>query len=115
MVFTQPEVSLAGISVTDVSRTGQLMLVRLRVDNPNNYALPIDRVVYDLQVNGQPSARGESTQAVTILQRGSDIRGVPAVTDVAGILRQMAVRATAWPPNLAKAQPDGAAVSRQRL
>jgi len=69
VVFTQPEVSLAGISVTDVSRTGQLMLVRLRVDNPNNYALPIDRVVYDLQVNGQPFARGEGAQAAVAINK----------------------------------------------
>jgi LEA14-like dessication related protein len=102
LFFKQPDISLAGITVMDVSWAGQRLLVRLRIDNPNNYDLPIDRVVYDLDVNGQPFVTGESMQAVRIPRLGSAILEVTAVTDVASTLRQMVERATARPPDFTK-------------
>lgn len=65
-----PRVSLAGIELLSLGLFEQRFRVRLNLDNPNDYALPVSGVDYALEVNGQAFADGRSREAVELPANG---------------------------------------------
>jgi LEA14-like dessication related protein len=84
-----PQVTLTGISLTSVSLFEQSFRVKLRLQNPNNYALPLDGFQLDLKLNDQPFLTGTSTDSVTLPRLGSATVEMDAVSKLAGLLQQI--------------------------
>ena len=61
-----PEISLTGIQVEKLGLDEQRFRIRLRLHNPNNFALPVRSLDYALQLNGQKFAEGASTRPITV-------------------------------------------------
>ena len=61
-----PEISLAGVQVTKLALDEQRFRVRLRIQNPNDFALPIHAIDYVLRLNDQDFAAGASTRPITV-------------------------------------------------
>lgn len=61
-----PEISLAGVQVAKLGLDEQLFRARLRIQNPNNFALPIHAIDYVLRLNDQDFAAGTSTHPITV-------------------------------------------------
>ena len=61
-----PEISLAGIQITKLALNEQRFRVRLRIQNPNDFALPIHALDYVLRLNDQDFAKGASTHPIPV-------------------------------------------------
>ena len=63
--------------------------IDLRIGNPNDFALPLDGLTFDLEVNGEAFVRGFSDQRVTIPRLGEGRVSVAASTTLLDVVRQM--------------------------
>lgn len=61
-----PEINLAGIKVTDLTLTNAELVAGLKVYNPNNTAITIKEVDYELTMGGVRVSRGRSIESVRI-------------------------------------------------
>jgi len=84
-----PRVNIANITPRDVKLFEQVFAMELRVMNPTEKELVIKGLVFDLEVNSQPFARGVSNQTITVGPFASQILQVDAVTTLASLLRQI--------------------------
>lgn len=84
-----PQVTLTGIELTSVSLFEQSFRVKLHLQNPNNFELPLDGFQLDLKLNGQPFLSGTSTDSVTLPRLGSATVEMDAVTKLSGLLQQI--------------------------
>ncbi|MBC7946147.1 MAG: LEA type 2 family protein [Burkholderiales bacterium] len=84
-----PRLSIAGLSLTDANLFEQRFKLELRVQNPNDFALPIHALNYVIEINDQPFATGVSNRSVTVPGYGSDVVEVEAISNLGGLLRQV--------------------------
>ena len=84
-----PQVRLADLRLLDASVFEQRFELDLRIGNPNDFALPLDGLTFDLDVNGEAFARGFSDQRVTIPRLGEGVVSVAASTTLIDVVRQM--------------------------
>ncbi len=72
-VFRQtepPDVSLVNLQLEDLTLFEQRYRVTLRIQNPNAFALPIDRVHYEIHLEGDLLAQGNSVSPFTVPAHG---------------------------------------------
>jgi LEA14-like dessication related protein len=62
-----PKVSLAGLSLRDVTRDEVGLLLLLEVDNPNGREVPLGNLRFDLDLYGQRFASGTALDALVTL------------------------------------------------
>ena len=60
ITIEQPEVTLSGVEMSNLSFSGQTFLLSFDVSNPNPFPLPIRSVRYHLQLADQTFANGET-------------------------------------------------------
>ena len=84
-----PQVTLAGIELTSVSLFEQQFRVQLRLQNPNNFDLPLDGFQFNLKLNDQPFLSGTSVDSVTLPRLGSVTVQMDAVSELSGLLQQI--------------------------
>jgi LEA14-like dessication related protein len=84
-----PRISLANLRVVEASGLETVFEVELRVLNPNEMDLEVKGVDCELEVNGQPFARGISAAQVTIPAYGAEIVPVRAFSSVLSIFRSL--------------------------
>ena len=84
-----PQVSLTDISISRVSLFEQSFRVTLRLQNPNNFELPLDGFQLDLKVNGQPFLSGTSVDSVILPRLGSATVEMDAISKLSGLLQQI--------------------------
>jgi len=84
-----PQVRLADLRLLDAGLFEQRFELDLRVGNPNDFALPLDGLTFDLEVNGEAFARGFSDRRVTIPRLGVGLVSVTASTTLIDMVRQM--------------------------
>ncbi len=84
-----PQVTLAGLNLTDVSLFEQRFRVQLRLQNPNDYDLPLDGFQFDLKLNDQPFLSGVSSDSVTLPRLGSTTVEMDAVSKLSGLMQQI--------------------------
>lgn len=84
-----PAVTLAAIDVAEIGLLQQTLVLRLRVQNPNDAEFEVDGIAYTLEVNGQPFARGVGNKAVRVPRYGVAVIETEAVSGLAGMLRQL--------------------------
>ena len=85
----KPEISLAGIDLVGLGLFEQRFALQLRVINPNEIDLPIKRLSFDVELNGQAFAKGVSDQAVTVPGGGEATLNVRATSRLISTLRQL--------------------------
>jgi LEA14-like dessication related protein len=78
--FERPEVRLAGIGLGRPGLFEQKLILSLRIDNPNDYEIAVDRVSFDLEVNGEHFGSGRTTQNFELPALGEAT--VPASVEV---------------------------------
>lgn len=83
-----PAVSLVGMDIDTIGFSQQRFTLQLQVDNPNDMDIPVDRIDFDIEVNGRPFATGASEQPVLIPRRGRAVVAVKAVSRLGNFLRQ---------------------------
>lgn len=84
-----PQVRVVDLRLVESSVFEQRFEIDLRIGNPNDFALPLDGLTFDLEVNGAAFARGFSDQRVTIPRLGEGRVSVSASTTLVEVVRQM--------------------------
>lgn len=84
-----PEVSVANLVPEASSGFEQRFLVELRITNPNQRPLEIDGLRFELDVNGERLARGQTGDSVTVPRLGDAVLSVHATTTLLDVLRQV--------------------------
>ena len=85
----KPTLHVADVRLLDASLFEQRFLLSLRVQNPNDFKLPIEALNYVLTINDKPFAQGASAKAVTIPRFGSGVIEVEGVSTLGSLLRQL--------------------------
>src|SRR4051794_22514031 len=86
-VGTQPPtVTIVDFGVGSAGLFEQQFNLRLRIQNPNAEEFRIDGIAFDLDVNGQPFAKGVGNQAVIVPRYASGFMTVEAVSTLGGLL-----------------------------
>lgn len=88
-LLQKPEVSLAGVELLELNLLQQRFAFKLLVRNPNQVDLPITRLNFEIEINGQPFATGVSDKATTVPRSGEAILPVTAESDFGRVLRQV--------------------------
>jgi len=83
-----PAVTIADFGVGSVSLFEQQFDLKLRIQNPNTADLQIDGIAFDLEINGEPFAKGVGNQMVTVPRYSSGFMPVEAVSSLGGLLKQ---------------------------
>ena len=65
-----PEITFVGIRAVEASLFEQKLEVRLRVQNPNTMALPINGLDVDMELAGEPFATGVSAREFVVPAHG---------------------------------------------
>lgn len=88
--FERPALSIADLKPTKFARDGQVFTLKLKVDNPNMVALPIEGLDYALNLAGYEVASGVSNKASRIPARGSGFVEIDIKANVIEIFPQIA-------------------------
>jgi LEA14-like dessication related protein len=86
---TPPHISVAGLRVVEMGVLEQRYALLLRVQNPNDFALPVTGMEFELSLNGHPFANGVSDHAVTIPAYGTQTMRVEVVSSLGRIVQQL--------------------------
>lgn len=84
-----PKVTVSNISMQGATLFEQQFVVTLRVNNPNNSALPITGLRYQLALNGNEFAEGATASEVSIPALGEALVDVTLTTSTFNLMRQM--------------------------
>jgi LEA14-like dessication related protein len=84
-----PEVRVVDLRLLDSTVFEQRFEIDLRIGNPNDFALPLDGLTFELEVNGEDFARGFTNQRVTIPRLGEGTLSVVASTTLLELVEQM--------------------------
>ena len=85
----KPEISLAGVELVGIGLVEQRLLLELRIRNPNDVDLPVKALSFDLDLDGQPFAKGASEQPVTIARQAEAQLDVKVVSRFGEVLKQL--------------------------
>jgi LEA14-like dessication related protein len=83
-----PSITISSLRLEDRTLLEQRFLAALRIQNPNPVDLAIEGIAYDLEVNGQPFAKGVGKGPVVIPAFGQGIFETEAITTLMGFIRQ---------------------------
>jgi len=84
-----PHVSLVDLRVNEVKLFEQRYGMELRVQNPNNVALPIVGMEYSVRLNDVEFGKGVSRQAITVPAYGEAVIQVDLVSSTWGLLQRI--------------------------
>ncbi len=82
-------VTIVDITPLDMSLLEQRYAVKVRLLNPNDVEIAFDGVVFDLDINDKPFAKGVSDRGGTIPRFGEAVIDIRVVTGLQNILRQI--------------------------
>ena len=86
--FERPKVSITNIVPKDMTLMEQRFDVQLRIQNPNNFDLGINGVLFDIALNGREFGSGMSGAKVTVPRFASEVINGEVFTGLGSILRQ---------------------------
>jgi LEA14-like dessication related protein len=85
-----PRVNIANVTLKEAKLFEQVFDLELRVQNPNESALSINGLAFELEINDRQFATGVSNENATVDGFSSRVFHVQAVTSSWGILQQIA-------------------------
>ncbi len=86
-----PQVHVVDIRLLPGGLLEQRFRVDLRIGNPNDFALPLDGLTFELDLNGRHFAEGFTNQAVTVPRLGEARVSVDASTTLIDMLEQVLI------------------------
>ncbi len=92
-------VTIADITPLDINLLEQRYAVKVRLLNPNDAEVAFDGVVFDLEINGKPFAKGVSDRGGAVPRFGEAVIDMQVVSGLQNFLRQI--------PDLQKANRTG--------
>lgn len=84
-----PSVTVASLRVIEANLLEQRFLFKLRVQNPNDYDIPVKGMSFEITINDEPFVKGVSDKPYTLARLSETMVEVAAVSDLSGILRQI--------------------------
>jgi len=84
-----PTVTLAGLKIVKADFFEQRFALDLRLQNPNDFTLPIRGLSYDLLLNGKSFATGVSADKVNVPALGESVIRVESVTNLFSLYKQL--------------------------
>lgn len=78
----RPSLKFQGMKVNNITMTTADLLVTIEVDNPNAFHLGLSKLNYQLNIDNQTWAKGVSTEAAAIPQKGKGIINIPVKLDL---------------------------------
>ena len=99
-----PVVTLAGLQIVKADFFEQRFALDLRLQNPNDFVLPIRGMSYDLVLNGTSFASGVSASKVDVPALGEAVVKVESVTNLFSLYRLFHIRYSCFPCSLAWSQ-----------
>lgn len=90
--FIPPQLSIVSVQLERSDLFAQHLKVRMRVDNPNDLALPVEGLSYTLDVAGQEAAQGVSTASFTVPALGEAEFDMDVTANLAGTLLRLLSR-----------------------
>ena len=85
----KPTLHVADVRLIDAGLFEQRFMLSLRVQNPNDFDLPIEALNYALTINDKPFAQGASAKSITIPRLGSGLIEVEGISTLSNLLRQL--------------------------
>jgi LEA14-like dessication related protein len=85
----KPRVEIVSIVPKEMRLLEQTFLMELRIQNTTETDLDINGMVFELEINGQPFARGVSNQSLKVERLSTKVVPVEAYTGLTSILRQL--------------------------
>ena len=85
----KPHVDIVNVVPKEMRLLEQTFLLELRIQNPTETDLDINGMSVELEINGQPFARGVSNQSLKVERLSTKIVQVEAYTGLTSILRQL--------------------------
>ena len=85
----KPHVDIVNITPKEMRLLEQTFLLELRIQNPTETDLDITGMSFELEINGQPFARGVSNQSLKVERLSTKVVEVDAYTGLVSILRQL--------------------------
>ena len=83
-----PSITISSLRLEHRTLMEQRFLAALRIQNANPVELAIEGIAYDLEVNGQPLAKGVGKGIVVIPAFGQGLVDTEAITTLMGFIRQ---------------------------
>ena len=85
----KPHVDIVNVVPKEMRLLEQTFLLELRIQNPTETELDINGLSFELEINGQPFARGVSNKSVKVERLSTKVVEVEAYTGLTSILRQL--------------------------
>lgn len=92
--FEKPTLSIVGVQLLKSDLWHQELRVRLRVQNPNDRALPVKGIIYELDVEGQELAHGVSGDSFVVPALGEAEFDMSVSANMASLLFKLLNRTT---------------------
>ncbi len=80
--FEQPDVKLQKVDVVKARLLEQEFVLHFRIDNPNDFSLPVRGLAYKVKLNDIDLAEGESNNWFTVPANGHETFEVPVTTNL---------------------------------
>jgi LEA14-like dessication related protein len=85
----KPNVEIVSIMPKEMRLLEQTFQMELRIQNPSDTDLDINGMAFELEINGQPFAKGVTNQSVKVERLSTKVIQVEAYTGLTSILRQL--------------------------
>jgi LEA14-like dessication related protein len=85
----KPNVEIVSIVPKEMRLLEQTFAMELRIQNPTDTGLDINGMAFELEINGQPFAKGVSNQIVKVERLSTKVVQVEAYTGFTSLLRQL--------------------------
>ena len=84
-LLKRPDIRIEDISVSDLGFSSAEVNIRLRFDNPNGFGINVNRLNYDLSINGDRWAEGTALEGVDIRSNGVTELDIPISLNISKI------------------------------
>lgn len=84
-----PRVQVLGLQLQAASLLEQRYLMKVRIQNPNDYELNIRGIDFNVELNDQPFAQGVSDKAVSVPGFGEAITEIAVSSSILTLVQQM--------------------------
>ncbi len=84
-----PTLAWTGVTLDVIGFREQRFTLKLKVSNPNDVDLPLERLEFDIELAGQPFAHALSDRPMTVPARGEATLAVEASGNVIGFIHRL--------------------------
>lgn len=84
-----PRIQLIGLQLHELQVLEQRYLLKLRIQNPNDFDMDVQGVDFRVELNNEAFAQGITSKAVNIPRFGETVTQVLVSTNILNIARQM--------------------------